>query len=93
MTRKYLIAGNWKMNAGGAKGIELGGAVAAATRELAGKLEIVVAPPFTTIAAVAAELEGSHVEVAGQIDAVDRRRLPADVEDAFGVPVEQRAAL
>jgi triosephosphate isomerase len=66
VTRKYLIAGNWKMNAGGAKGIELGGAVAAATRELAGRLEIVVAPPFTTIAAVAAELEGSHVEVAGQ---------------------------
>jgi triosephosphate isomerase (TIM) len=64
VTRKYLIAGNWKMNAGGAKGIELGVAVAEATRGLAA--EIVVSPPFTTLAALAHELDGSHVEVAAQ---------------------------
>jgi triosephosphate isomerase len=54
------------MNAGGAKGIELGRAVAAATRELASKVEVVVSPPFTTIAALSHELEGTHVEVSGQ---------------------------
>jgi triosephosphate isomerase len=66
MSRKYLIAGNWKLNAGGAKGVELAANVAAATRELAGRVEVVVAPPFTALAAVAHEVEGSGVEVAAQ---------------------------
>ena len=54
------------MNASGAQGIALASGVAQATRTLAGKVEVVVAPPFTALAAVAAELEGSHVEVSGQ---------------------------
>jgi triosephosphate isomerase len=62
--RKYLIAGNWKLNAGGAKGLELAAAVAQATKGVAA--EVVVAPPFTALAAVAAELQGSHVEVSAQ---------------------------
>jgi triosephosphate isomerase len=62
--RKYLIAGNWKLNAGGATGIELAAAVAAASKGVAA--EVVVAPPFTALAAVAQELEGTHVEVSGQ---------------------------
>jgi triosephosphate isomerase (TIM) len=61
-----LIAGNWKMNASGATGLNLASGVARATSSVAGKIEIVVAPPFTAIAAVAAELEGTHVEVSGQ---------------------------
>lgn len=65
-TRKYLIAGNWKLNAGGAKGLELASAVAKASRDVAGRVEVVVAPPFTALAAVAQELEGSHVEVSAQ---------------------------
>jgi triosephosphate isomerase len=64
VTRKYLIAGNWKLNAGGAKGIELATAVAAATKGV--QAEVVVAPPFTVLAAIANDLEGTHVEVAGQ---------------------------
>ncbi|MFO7178483.1 MAG: triose-phosphate isomerase [Pseudomonadota bacterium] len=66
MKRKYLIAGNWKMNAGGASGLELARGVAEGTKELAGRVEIVVAPPFTALAAVAQELEGTHVEVSAQ---------------------------
>ncbi len=66
MSRKYLIAGNWKLNAGGAKGVELAGKVAAGTRELKGRVEVVVAPPFTALAAVAHEVEGSGVEVSAQ---------------------------
>jgi triosephosphate isomerase len=62
--RKYLIAGNWKLNAGGAAGLELAAAVAKNTHGLAA--EVVVAPPFTALAAVAAELTGTHVGVAGQ---------------------------
>lgn len=66
MSRKYLIAGNWKLNAGGAAGLELASAVARESKSIAGKVEVVVAPPFTALAAVAQELESSHVEVCGQ---------------------------
>lgn len=66
MSRKYLIAGNWKLNAGGAKGVELAAAVADASAEVRGRVEIVVAPPFTALAAVAAELAKSHVELSAQ---------------------------
>jgi triosephosphate isomerase len=66
LSRKYLIAGNWKLNAGGAQGVDLASAVARASAEVKGRVEVVVAPPFTALAAVAHELEGSHVEVSGQ---------------------------
>ncbi len=46
--------------------MELAGAVAQATREVAPNVELVVAPPFTALAAVAHELEEKRVEVAGQ---------------------------
>jgi triosephosphate isomerase (TIM) len=62
--RKYLIAGNWKLNNGGASGLKLAADVALASKGVAA--EVVVAPPFTALAAVAAELHETHVEVAGQ---------------------------
>lgn len=65
--RRPLIAGNWKLNAGGADGCDLALAIAriAANYEEA---EVVVAPPFTAVAAVANELynKKSDVAVAGQ---------------------------
>jgi len=68
VARKYLIAGNWKLNNGGLKGVELAAGVAKASKEVAGLVEVVVSPPFTALAAVSAELHegGSHVEVAAQ---------------------------
>jgi triosephosphate isomerase len=62
--RKYLIAGNWKLNNGGAAGLKLAGELAQAAKGVA--CEVVVAPPFTALAAVAAELEGTNVEVSAQ---------------------------
>jgi len=62
--RKYLIAGNWKLNNGGALALKLAADVALASKGVAA--EVVVAPPFTALAAVAAELHETHVEVAGQ---------------------------
>src|SRR5258706_1778770 len=62
--RKYLIAGNWKLNNGGAAGLKLGEEVAKASKGVAA--EVVVAPPFTALAAVASMLEGTHVEVSAQ---------------------------
>lgn len=62
--RKYLIAGNWKLNNGGAAGLKLADEVAKATKGVA--CEVVVAPPFTALAAVASMVEGSSVEVSAQ---------------------------
>jgi triosephosphate isomerase len=68
--RKPLIAGNWKMHLGGLAGIEL----AAKCMDIARQnphVELVVAPPFTAIAAIAQECEeqaerGGHCGVAAQ---------------------------
>lgn len=64
-TRKPLIAGNWKMNAGNASGLELAVAIAKASSTL-GQADLVVAPPFTLLAQVVEKLAGSTVEVAAQ---------------------------
>jgi triosephosphate isomerase len=63
--RSYVIAGNWKMNAGANDGCELATNVARATQGIT-KATIVVAPPFTALAAVSSDLAGTHVQVAGQ---------------------------
>jgi triosephosphate isomerase len=70
--RKPLIAGNWKMNSGGRDACELAESVALRTQR-SDRVDVVVAPPFTALAAVAHELE----EARGSID----------VEDGFGVGV------
>ena len=65
--RTPLIAGNWKMNAGGHDGCELAAKVADATRAF-DKVEVVVGPPATALAAVSQELAEakSQVTVAAQ---------------------------
>ena len=65
MARTPLIAGNWKMFHGGASGVELAAAISRGSRDLSG-VDLVIAPPFTALAAVAHEVEGSRVEVAAQ---------------------------
>jgi triosephosphate isomerase (TIM) len=60
-----LIAGNWKMHHGGASGCALAADIVRACGDLAG-VRVVVAPPFTALAAVAHEVQGSRVEVAAQ---------------------------
>jgi triosephosphate isomerase len=63
--RRPLIAGNWKMHAGGVDGVKLAMQVRAIEKE-APHVDLLVAPPYTAIAAVAHELDGSHVIVAAQ---------------------------
>lgn len=65
--RTFLIAGNWKLNAGAQDGIALASAVAAAAKG-ASKVDVVVSPPATALAAVASTLEeaGGKVEVSAQ---------------------------
>src|SRR5580704_9096227 len=66
-TRRPLIAGNWKMNAGGHDARPLAAAVARAAAD-AEHVDVLVAPPFTALATVAEELDAreSRVSVAAQ---------------------------
>jgi triosephosphate isomerase len=64
MPRRPLIAGNWKMNKTGAEARTL----VRTLREfpLPSGVDVVVAPPFTALAAVAQELDGSGIGLAAQ---------------------------
>ncbi|MDB4941235.1 MAG: Triosephosphate isomerase [Labilithrix sp.] len=63
--RRLLVAGNWKMHNGGRTGVELAEACVAFARDLR-DVDLVVAPPYTALAAVAATLEDSDVLLAAQ---------------------------
>jgi triosephosphate isomerase (TIM) len=63
--RKPLVAGNWKMNKTVAEARELVNAMSAPLREIAG-VEKVLCPPFISVAAVAALLEGTGIELGAQ---------------------------
>src|SRR4051812_27057138 len=67
MARRPLIAGNWKMNAGGADGCVLAAGVASLTADYEA-VDMLVAPPFTALAAVAHELSTARrmVHIAAQ---------------------------
>ena len=58
-TRTPLIAGNWKMYHGGAAGVLLARDIATGSRDVVtkGRVTVVVAPPFTALAAVAMQVE------------------------------------
>lgn len=64
-SRRPLIAGNWKMFHGGRTSVELASGVVAFARDLP-SVDVVVAPPFTALAAVAETLDGSKVGLAAQ---------------------------
>jgi triosephosphate isomerase (TIM) len=64
-SRKPLIAGNWKMFHGGRTSVGLAQECVAFARDLP-SVDVVVAPPFTALAAVAETLGGSTVTLAAQ---------------------------
>jgi triosephosphate isomerase len=63
--RRPLIAGNWKMHLGGARGVDLAGELTKLAPTLK-HVDLVIAPPFTALAACAHECDGSRVEIAAQ---------------------------
>ena len=65
MARRTLIAGNWKMNGLTRDGVALARDVAAGATAAAA-VELLVCPPATLVAPVAAALAGSPVVVGGQ---------------------------
>jgi triosephosphate isomerase len=64
-TRRPLVAGNWKMNGLRRDAAEFAKIVAGAAG-LAGKADLMVCPPATLIATLAAAAKGSAVAVGGQ---------------------------
>ena len=64
--RKYIVAGNWKMNTTVPEGVELAKAVVEKAKDLPANVELVVAPPFTHLAPVAEVLKGSKVKLSAQ---------------------------
>jgi triosephosphate isomerase len=63
--RRPLVAGNWKMHHGGAAGVELTSAMVHLALELP-HVDLVVAPPFTALAACSHAADASRVEIAAQ---------------------------
>lgn len=65
MTRKALMAGNWKMHKTTEEARLLAEQVAAATPKAADR-EVLLAPPFTALGAVSKAVKGTDIIVAGQ---------------------------
>ncbi len=61
--RRPMIAGNWKMNAGGADGCDLATGVARVAAEHDG-VDVLVAPPYTALAAVSHALSEDKIDLA-----------------------------
>ncbi len=65
MTRKKLIAGNWKMNKTSADAVSLARDLVAAVGT-APEVEVVICPPFTALEAVAKVVDGSLIKLGAQ---------------------------
>lgn len=65
MVRRPLIAGNWKMYTTVAEGVALAEAIARGCAGVTGR-DVVVAPPFTSLAAVGQALANTPVKLAAQ---------------------------
>ena len=66
MARKPLIAGNWKMNTTIAEAEQLAQAVVRAAAETVDDRQVMIAPPYMALAAVADIISGSEVILASQ---------------------------
>ena len=65
MERKPLIAGNWKMHLSVDEAVQLASSLAEGCRELIDR-DVMLAPAYTSLAAVAAAVRGTPVQVGGQ---------------------------
>ncbi len=64
--RRYLIAGNWKMYKTVGEAVALAKAIRAGLAERPADHEVLVAPPFTALAAVADAVRGSAIMLGAQ---------------------------
>lgn len=64
--RRFLVAGNWKMNTNRASGEALAGALAAAAPTEEAGVEVLVCPPYPYLTAIGDKVSGSAVAVGAQ---------------------------
>lgn len=64
--RRYLIAGNWKMNTTRDSGVALAKAIAAGEATQSGAVDVLVSPPFPYLIPVLDAVAGSNVQVGAQ---------------------------
>lgn len=64
--RRFLVAGNWKMNTNRASGEELAGALAANATAPENGVDVLVCPPYPYLAAVSDKTSSSAVKVGAQ---------------------------
>jgi triosephosphate isomerase len=64
--RRYLVAGNWKLNMGPAAGRELAAGVAGLLKDRELQGDVLVCPPFVSIPAVAEVADGNPVLLGAQ---------------------------
>jgi triosephosphate isomerase (TIM) len=62
--RRYYIAGNWKMHKTVSEAVDLASQIVKSTRDLPHK--VMIAPPFTALAAVAAVVKGTNLQLGAQ---------------------------
>jgi triosephosphate isomerase len=66
MSRRPLVAGNWKMHKTVREAVALVEEIRAELARVPAKADVLVAPPFTALHAVAQFLRGSGIAIAGQ---------------------------
>ncbi len=64
--RKYIVAGNWKMNTSVEEGKQLAQSLVNNTPELASNHKVILTPPFLHLSTVKETIEGSHLDLAAQ---------------------------
>lgn len=64
--RRYLIAGNWKMNTTAEEAMGISSKIIAALNNKENKVEILLCPPFTSIYAVSRIIQGTPVALGAQ---------------------------
>ena len=64
--RRFLVAGNWKMNTDRASGSALAGALAENSPSEEAGVEVLVCPPFTGLESVGRAIDGSAVQLGAQ---------------------------
>jgi triosephosphate isomerase len=66
VARRKFVCGNWKMHKTAGEAAALVREIAAGLGEVAGRVQVAVAPPFTALHAVAGALGGTEIELAAQ---------------------------
>ena len=64
--RKSFVAGNWKMNTDVHSSVKLAQGVVSGCKDVVGKVDVAVCPPFVYLQQVGAALQSSHIALGSQ---------------------------